>query len=987
MSLLVFSSKPRFMKSAISLRLVSFACCLSMASAAEEQIAHGVPLKEAAGKMKVPAGFAVDLVAGEPDVVQPIAMCFDARGRIWVVEGLTYPQRAKEGEGKDRIVIFEDADANGSYETRKVFAEGLNLVSGIETGFGGVFVGAAPYMLFLADKDGDDKADGQPEVLLDGFGYQDTHETLNSFIWGPDGWLYGCHGVFTHSKVGKPGTPDKERVPINAGIWRFHPVTKKFEVFAWGTSNPWGLDFNDRGEAFCEACVIPHLWHIIPGGYYQRQAGSHFNPAIYEPIETIADHRHWVGDIREHAHWGHENEIPKNVSEAGGGHAHCGFVVCLSDALPAEFRDSAIFFNVHGHRLNRDLLVKQGSGYVGKHAPDVMLSNDQWFLGVAIEPGPDGAIYFTDWHDPTSCHRTDPLRWDRSNGRVFRLRSGEAKPWKGDLTKLSDLELAKLQAGRDEWSLRTARRILQERVASGKELAAEARVFLLQTLLDHKDETRRLRAMWCLAACGSMVKEPMFADASEAVRAWSVRLAAEADQELAPEAWRNLADKEQSPQVLLALCSALQKLRGDVAMEVAERIAPKIDPKDANLPKMFWFGFEALVPRNEKRAVQIAMTCPDKRMLAWTGRRLKTPAALIEDAALGGEKTGELLDALAGRLDKLPDEQLSAEQRETLVKIAARSNREIKAKAEAISARAGDKEAMGKLWVTLEDRKATTPSRLEALRLLTPSLGKGDVKRLSGLMDDAELRLPVLLASPRLLDTEAVIDRVAGFTAQEKLAVSRLAARENKGARLLEWLEAKKLQDKDVPADAIARLRESKDKELVAKVEERWGKLSSDQAARRALITEWRGKLTAESLAKAEPAKGRAIFDRSCAACHKLFGEGSDIGPELTGGDRLNVDHWLENILDPGALIGQGYEMHQIEKHDGSIVTGMLSAQDDKDVVLKMVGVETRVAKKDIKSDKALGMSLMPEGLLNGLSDEEVRDLIGYLKAPAQVKP
>lgn len=950
-------------------------------------MAHNVPLNEAAGHMTVPAGFAVDLIAGEPEVVQPIAMCFDARGRIWVAEGLTYPLRAPEGEGKDRIVIFEDADANGSFETRKVFAEGLNLVSGIETGFGGVFVGAAPYMLFLADKDGDDKADGQPEVLLDGFGYQDTHETLNSFIWGPDGWLYGCHGVFTNSRVGKPGTADKERVPINAGIWRFHPVTKKFEVFAWGTSNPWGLDFNDRGEAFCEACVIPHLWHIIPGGYYQRQAGSHFNPAIYEPIETIADHRHWVGDIRDHAHWGHENEIPKNVSEAGGGHAHAGFVVCLSDAFPAEFRDSAIFFNIHGHRLNRDLLVRQGSGYVGKHGPDLMFSNDQWFLGVGIEPGPDGAIYFTDWHDPTSCHRTDPLRWDRSNGRVFRLRNGEVKPWKGDLTKLSDLELAKLQAGRDEWSLRTARRILQERVANGKALASDARVFLLQTLLDHKDETRRLRAMWCLAACGSMVKEPLFADDSESIRSWSVRLAAESGQEVSPEAWRNLADREKSPQVLLALCSALQKLRPDVAMEVAERIAPKIDPKDANLPKMFWFGFEALVPRNEKRAVQIAMTCPDKRMLAWTGRRLKTPAALIEDAALGGEKTGELLDALAGRLDKLPDEQLNVEQRETLVKIAARSNNDIKAKAEAISARAGDKEAMGKLWVTLEDRKAATPARLDALRLLTPALGKGDVKRLSGLMDDENLRLPVLLASPRLLDTDALIDRVAGFTAQEKLAVSRLAARENKGGRLLEWLEAKKMLDKDVPADAIARLRESKDKELVAKVEERWGKLTTDQAARRALITEWRGKLGQDALAKAQPAKGRAIFDRTCAACHKLFGEGADIGPELTGGDRQNVDHWLDNILDPGALIGQGYEMHQIEKHDGSIVTGMLSAQDDKDVVLKMVGVETRVAKKDIKSDKALGMSLMPEGLLNGLTDEEVRDLISYLKSPAQVKP
>ncbi|WP_367871418.1 PVC-type heme-binding CxxCH protein [Luteolibacter sp. Populi] len=966
--------------------IVSFACLLAFAASAQDEMAHGAPLQEAAARMKVPPGFAVDLVAGEPEVVQPIAMSFDARGRIWVAEGMTYPIRAKEGEGKDRILIFEDADANGSFETRKVFAEGLNLVSGIETGFGGLFIGAAPYLMFLPDADGDDRADGPPEILLDGFGYHDTHETLNSFIWGPDGWLYGCHGIFTHSKVGKPGTPDAERVPLNAGIWRFHPVTRKFEVFAWGTSNPWGLDFNDRGEAFCEACVIPHLWHIIPGGYYQRQAGSHFNPYIYEPIETIADHRHWVGNIKDHAHWGHENEIPKNVSEAGGGHAHCGFAVCLSDSFPAEFRDSAIFFNLHGHRLNRDQLVQKGSGFVGKHAPDLMFSNDQWFLGVAIEPGPDGALYFTDWHDPTSCHRTDPLRWDRSNGRLFRLRHGDAKPWKGDLTKLPDLELAKLQAGRDEWALRTGRRILQERVAKGAELDPAARVFLLQTLLDHPDETRRLRAMWCLSACGSMVKEPMFTDASEPVRAWAVRLAAQSGG-TDGAAWQALAEKEQSPVVLLSLCSALQKLPPARALEVAERIAPKINPEDANLPKLFWFGFEALVQRNEKRAMQIALSCPDERIIAWTARRLASPDVLLEAIATGGPKTAVMLDALTGRLDKAPDERLSPGHLAILAKIAAGPDSELKVRAENLAARAGDKEAVGKLWAALEDRKAAVPQRLEALRLLKPSLGKGDEKRLAGLMDDADLRLPALLALPPLLGNPATVDRIAGFEPQEKLAVSRLAAREGRGELLIEWLEAMKLIDKDVPADAVARLRESKDPELVKRVEARWGKLSTDQAARRATIVEWRGKLTPESIAKAERAKGRAIFDRTCAACHKLFGEGSDIGPELTGGDRGNVDHWLENILDPGALIGQGYELHQIEKNDGTVVAGMLASQNDNEVILKMVGVETRVAKKDIKSDKALGTSMMPEGLLTGLSDEEVRDLIAYLMSPAQVKP
>ncbi|MGH7129747.1 MAG: PVC-type heme-binding CxxCH protein, partial [Planctomycetaceae bacterium] len=133
----------------------------------------------------------------------------------------------------------------------------------LEVGFGGVWVGAAPYLMFIPDKDRDDKPDSKPRILLDGFGYHDTHETLNSFTWGPDGWLYGCHGVFTHSHVGKPGAPDEERTAINAGVWRYHPTRHEFEVFAHGTSNPWGIAFDEHGRMFITACVIPHLYHVV----------------------------------------------------------------------------------------------------------------------------------------------------------------------------------------------------------------------------------------------------------------------------------------------------------------------------------------------------------------------------------------------------------------------------------------------------------------------------------------------------------------------------------------------------------------------------------------------------------------------------------------------------------------------------------------------------------------------------------------------------
>src|ERR1044071_2942603 len=193
-----------------------------------------MPGEQTLAQMYLPKGFRAELVAAEPDIRQPVAFALDERGRIWVAEAFSYPTRRPAGQGLDKIVILEDHDGDGRFETRKVFAEGLNLISGLEIGHGGVWVGAAPELLFIPDRNRDDVPDASPEVLLDGFGYQDTHECLNSFMWGPDGWLYGNQGVFNFARIGKPGSPDSEQVELRAGVWRYHPVRSQFEVFDHG---------------------------------------------------------------------------------------------------------------------------------------------------------------------------------------------------------------------------------------------------------------------------------------------------------------------------------------------------------------------------------------------------------------------------------------------------------------------------------------------------------------------------------------------------------------------------------------------------------------------------------------------------------------------------------------------------------------------------------------------------------------------------------
>ena len=422
------------------------------------------------------------------------AFTFDSRGRIWVAEAYTYPNRAPDGKGQDKIVILEDKDGDGYHETRKVFIEGLNLVSGLEVGFGGVWVGAAPYLMFIPDRDGDDvpdelvagtlrvpnAADGTRSVpatlqfpkdvpagatvLLDGFGWQDTHEVLNAFIWGPDGWLYGCHGVFTQSKVGKPGTPNEQRQGLNAGVWRYHPTKHVFEVFAHGSSNPWGVDFNEHGHAFITACVIPHLYHIIQGGKYQRQGGQHFDQYFFEDIKTIADHQHYVGNLRDHAWWGHEPHAPTDTLSAGGGHAHAGAMIYLGDNFPPQYRNTLFMSNIHGNRVNQDLLVRKGSGYVGKHGKDLLIANDRWFRGINLKTGPDGSVYVIDWYDKNACHRTNSEIWDRTNGRIYNVKyvGAEGRGARGerkatDLAKLSDKELIDFVYHPNEWQSRMAR--------------------------------------------------------------------------------------------------------------------------------------------------------------------------------------------------------------------------------------------------------------------------------------------------------------------------------------------------------------------------------------------------------------------------------------------------------------------------------------------------------------------------------------------------
>jgi putative membrane-bound dehydrogenase-like protein len=952
----------------------------------------GLAPEQAAREMTVPRGFNVRLFAGEPDVVQPIAMAIDDRGRVWIAEAYSYPRRVPDSQARDRIIIFEDTDGDGRFDRRKVFADRLNLVSGLEVGFGGAWVGAAPYLLFIPDRDGDDRPDGPPKVLLDGWGQHDTHETLNSFIWGADGWLYGCHGVFTHSLVGKPGATGAERTAINAGVWRYHPTRHVFEVFAHGTSNPWGIDFDARGQMIITACVIPHLYHMIQGGRFERQAGQHFNPYTYDDIKTIADHRHYTG---ANPHGGNGRS-----DSAGGGHAHEGAMIYLGGAWPDVYRGSLFMNNIHGARINRDILTPSGSGLIGSHAPDFLLANDAWSQIVSLKCGPDGSLFMIDWYDKNQCHHNDVSGHDRTNGRVFKVSFSETKTIEANLGNHNDHELILLQTASNEWYARHARRILQER-GPNAEAGRLLRQLISNTSIRPAD---RLRVLWTIHAVGALDDgaeiERMLADSDPIIRAWTIQLATEQGPPAGTilDRFAELARTDASPVVRLYLASALQRLPLEERWEIAlGLIGHAEDASDHNLPLMYWYAVEPLAALDASRAARLASSSRIPLIDQFMARRiaaLGTPesvALLVEELGrtANSARRWTLLTGIEEGLRGRRSFAMPSAWPGVFAALGADADARVRSGAEGLGLIFGDPTARELLRRILADSGADVARRHEALTMLLKVKDPLLAGTLHLLVRDprlAGLALRGLSAYDDPATPEVVIKAYANLGPSERRdALNTLASRKTWARALLAAVEAGRLPRVDLTADLVRQLRNLKDPELAAELGRVWGTMREATGDRVRLIGQYRTMLTAKPSRAPDRALGRAVFAKVCQQCHTLFDAGRQVGPDLTGSNRADLDYLLSNILDPSALIGKDYLAHVIATTDGRVLTGIIRAEDRDMITLVTANETITVPKTEIDERRASEQSMMPDDLWKALSDHEIRSLVSYLASPAQV--
>ena len=932
---------------------------------------------DAIKKMTVPPGFTVELVASEPDIVNPVAMTFDERGRIWITESLEYPRRAA-GPGRDRIKILEDTDGDGKADKFTIFAEGLNIPSGIAVGHGGVWVANSPDILFY--KIGPDgKAAGKPEVVVTGFGRSDTHELPNSLTWGPDGWLYGLNGVFNPSHVKQNG----KEFQFTCAMFRIDPRTREFQLFCEGTSNPWGIAWDGEGSAFVSACVIDHLWHLTETGYYHRQGGPY--PPFTWPLGSIVKHCHQKA-------------------------AYCGLHFFDSDAYPPEYREKLYMGNIHGNCINCDELTRDGSTYFAKPRPDFLRANDAWFMPVSQKTGPDGCLYILDWYDRYHCYQDanrDPAGIDRLRGRLYRIRYKDTpRAPKLDLTKETDEQLIQRLYSPNVFFRDIAQRLLCERNQP------ETREKLEALVLDETAPRKaRMHALWALAGIGSLAPafhERLLSHSDPGYRAWGVRTAGNGRHvEKAIQTKVLSLTRDPSPDVQLQLVIAARKLAGEEAMPVMMDVLATCGD-DKVIPNIVWQNLHPMLeeksgaflthveertrtkghePNVLKLMPRVAERILGRRRVdvAAMGRLFRLPLrgaeaqrcmSVLTDKIHSGEIQGKTLKELAAELLPALRDRMQS-----------KSEQEYFPADYLLAATLGDTKALEYVRAEFAAMRQSENIRGKELDVLIYRKDSEVLRAVSAILTDHKanslpFRGQVLAALGKLDDNRVAEVVLPAYSSMETdlqpRAVELLTQRNAWGKKLIQAIADKRIPTSALNVNQVRKLLASKDAELTHQVKTIWGTVREGRNPEREKIVRDMGDFLRKN--RGDPKAGLVVFKNLCGQCHKIHGEGFDVGPDLTGNGRASFEQLLSNVFDPSLVIGAAYQATTVQTTKGRTLTGLVVEDNARRIVLKLQGAKLETIPRDeIDEISVSQVSLMPEGIEKQLKPQEIADLFAFL--------
>ncbi|MSU50715.1 MAG: c-type cytochrome [Opitutus sp.] len=958
-----------------------------------------LPAQEALARMRLSEGFKITLAAAEPDIRQPIALAYDERGRLWVAESYSYNGSDFTDERHDRIVIFEDKDGDGVFESRRVFHDGLNRLTGLAVGFGGVWVTTPPYLAFIPDRNRDDLPDGAPEVHLDGWTLKAEHNSVNGLTWGPDGWLYGRHGIKEPSRPGRPGRPAAERAEVSCAVWRYHPVRQVFEVVAEGTINPWGLDFDEHGQIFISTSVVDHLWHVVPGAKFKRWVGREIPlyPHLYDLMGPVNDHSHRPTDRRTAV------DATDADSDFAGGAAHSGAMIYLGDRWPESFRGSVLMSNIHGRRINLDRLQrrKEDGRFTATHEPDFLRANDPWFRAVSLEYGPDGDVVMTDWSDFGECHDRDGVH--RNSGRIYKISYGEPRHVAVDLTRASLEELVALQRHRNDWFARQARRLLQERSAAGEPMAR------VHTALRHLFTTEptsagRLRALWGLhvtAGTDPAWLASQLGDRDEHVRYWAIRLLVDGGPPSAAHATllARRATVESSWLARMALASALPAIDPPTRWMLGTALARKTNPgDDPNLIRFVWMGWQEAVAAHAQEALELAADLTVPILREWIARRIAEQAG--HEPALAGDLVAAISNAanedvrsafLAGAAAGLPlrDYALAPEALAPLRRHYDHVQASSRGQALALGATLRDPTAITRLHETLNDPGQPADARSEALRTLAPLRPDWLAADLLRLVNAQQLLEPAIRALAACDDPRVAPALIALYPklgrAVRTAVIDTLIARPASLRALVEALADRRIAPKDITHSQARQAARAAPAEVRQRFEQLWGRVNSSSGALAAQMKRLRATMKPDFLQLGDRKHGSELFEQRCAVCHSLFGRGGKLAPDLTGSGRKELEYLIVNIVDPNAEIPADWRLAVATLTDGRVVSGSLAAESETSITLQSPEGVTTIERRTLRSLERLDSSLMPTGLLDDLPPDHVRDLFAFLMSDAPV--
>jgi putative membrane-bound dehydrogenase-like protein len=916
--------------------------------------------EEAAKTMELPEGFSATVFASEPDIQNPIAMTWDHKGRLWVAENYTYAERTQRFDLnlRDRVLIFDDTDGDGVSDERHVFTDQVQMLTSVEVGRGGVWLMCPPQLLYLPDADGDDIPDGPAEVVLDGFTVSESnyHNFANGLKWGPDGWLYGRCGHSCPGLIGPPGSPVANRIPIDGGVWRYHPERRIVEVLCHGTVNPWGHDWDENGQLFFINTVIGHLWHVMPGMHFKESSGESMNPGVYQRLDTIADHYHF--DTR--SNWTASRDGKAN--HLGGGHAHIGMMIYQDGHWPASYHHRLFTLNMHGRRANVERLERLGAGYVGRHEPDFLISNDPFFRGIEISVGPDRNVYVADWSDTGECH--DATGVHRTSGRIFKITYPGSASSSGPLPKPLCLggkgPLPKI------WDAYQQGRLREEELVQ-------------------------------------LLNQP-----HEHVRAWAIRLLSDfwpldtilgpqptAAYPEAPKIWdqlRKMAEEDRSGIVLLTLASTLQRLPIEQRIRVATALVQRSEfANDRDLPALVWYG---LIPVGQQSAIDLAQINASNQwpdITRWSARLIASQVRQQPDAINFLLKVAEQrgqdfqIQVLEGMNDAFRGwRQVTAPARwDRFSKTeGAKSRPELTLR---LSQLFGEGWAMDEIRKIALDKSMDVRSRQAALQTLIEAEANDLQAICESLLSTHPLNVTAAQGLAKLDDPkigQTLINHYQKFHPGDRPAVIEILASRTRFARgLLNQLgdPAAKIPRQDISAFHARQIQALNDPQLNEQLAKVWGDLREIRQERQREIDRWRELLTPEILSAADLELGHGLFRKNCSNCHRLYGEGASVGPDLSGAQRDSLDYLLTNILDPSATVGKDYRMSLIETDDGRVLSGLILAETPELVVLQTSSQKIDIRRDEIEAIHTTALSSMPEGLLKNLSQSDVIHLIGFL--------